>query len=682
MNFYVSVKGCDDNKGTKNEPFATLEQARNTIREKFKTGLTEPITVYVGKGEYSVRHFMLDVRDSGTESCPITYVADGEVILNGGMMLNADLFEPLLEEEVQRLHGDAREKVVRIDLKKLGISRKDYGEMCITGSHHTGNNYDDVVLSPLGCELFVNDIRQTVARYPNEGFLFTEEPIREGDGLESSITGKIIYRYTLEEWAEKRNPLSDLHKLDEETSNRVASWKSLSDVWIYGYPRWNWADMSSPILSFDHATRALEPKLVSRYGMKSQAPYYFYNVFEELDIPGEWYLNRDTGILYLYPNVDLSEANVMLSLLTESVMDIQNVSHFTLNGFTFTGTRSDALTVSGDHILIENCTVKNVAGNAMVINGHDILVRNCEIHHVGRGGIRTNGGDRNTLTPSHIVVENNHIHHYAEIFRTYEAAVELKGVGTVCRNNLIHDASHLAIYFEGNEHLIEYNEIHDVCKTADDSSAIYSGRDYTTQGNVIHRNYFHDLKSEVSRDVGVFAMYCDDNLGKCTITQNVFERCQSALLLHGGHNMTFTGNVILDACPKSKESVYFGKYHFWDDLLPGGIHIKRLQEVPWQSEIWKKAYPQIEKYLEWDPETEQRFPHYGNISGNVIINHKPIEINFDWADERFENRVENNVYIDNRPEFELAELCETVLPTTIDSFEPIPFKKIGIQTKK
>ena len=188
MNFYVSVKGCDDNKGTKNEPFATLEQARNTIREKFKTGLTEPITVYVGKGEYSVRHFMLDVRDSGTESCPITYVADGEVILNGGMMLNADLFEPLLEEEVQRLHGDAREKVVRIDLKKLGISRKDYGEMCITGSHHTGDNYDDVVLSPLGCELFVNDIRQTVARYPNEGFLFTEEPIREGDGLESSIT--------------------------------------------------------------------------------------------------------------------------------------------------------------------------------------------------------------------------------------------------------------------------------------------------------------------------------------------------------------------------------------------------------------------------------------------------------------------------------------------------------------
>jgi hypothetical protein len=272
MIFYVSTNGRDDNIGTKNEPFATLEKVRDTIREKIENGLTEPITVCVSKGEYAVRHFTLEAKDSGTATCPITYIADGEVILNGGMTLNADWFEPLLEDEALRLHGDARERVVRIDLKKLGITRKDYGEMCITGSHHTGDNYDNVVLSPLGCELFVNDVRQTVARYPNEGFLYTEDPIREGDGLESSITGKILYRYTLEEWAQKRNPLPDLHKLDEETASRVASWESLSDVWIYGYPRWNWADMSSPIISFDPETRALEPKLVSRFGMKSKAP--------------------------------------------------------------------------------------------------------------------------------------------------------------------------------------------------------------------------------------------------------------------------------------------------------------------------------------------------------------------------------------------------------------------------
>ncbi len=681
MIYYVSKNGCDHNEGTKTAPFASLSRARDAVREKIRGELTEPITVRVTAGEYAVRHLVFDARDSGIVSCPVTYEAEGEVVLNGGMTLPADFFEPLTEEERARLHGEARDRVVRIDLRKLGLCREDYGEMCVTGSHHTGEHYDGVVLSPLWCELFVNDIRQTIARYPNEGFLYTKEPIREGDGLESSITGKIVYRYTLDEWAKKRNPTSDVYQLDAKTAKRAASWKTLHDVWFYGYPRWNWADMSTPIVRIDAENGAMETKLVSRYGMKPNAPYYFYNVFEELDAPGEWYLDRDTGILYLYPAVDLANAKITLSLLTESVMALENVSHLTLCGFTFTGTRADALTLSGEHLTVRRCTVKNVAGNAMVVHGNHIRIHDCEIHHVGRGGVITSGGDRNTLTPSHIVVENNHVHHYAEIYRTYQPAVALCGVGIVCRHNRIHDSSHMAIAFEGNEHVMEYNEIHDVCKTADDSSAIYSGRDYTTQGNVVRRNYFHDLKSDASREVGVFAVYCDDNLGKCTITQNIFVRCQSALLLHGGHNMTFTGNVILDACPKSKESVNFSRYHYWDDLLPEGLHMKRLQAVAWQSEIWKKAYPQIEKYLSWDPETEQRFPHYADISGNVIINHKPMHINFAWEDARFGNRVENNVFLDVCPENDLARLCEEVLPTLVLDFAPIPFEKIGIQRK-
>ena len=185
MKLYISVNGCDTNPGTADAPLASVIGARDKIRSVKETGITEPITVVIGPGEYNTPAIVFDDRDSGTASCPITYEADGEVILNGGVTLASDLFVPLTDEEKARLHGDAKERVVRCDLTKLGLTRADWGEMCVTGSHNTGSRYDGAVLSPMWCELFVNDVRQTVARYPNRDFLYSTEPIREGRGLES-----------------------------------------------------------------------------------------------------------------------------------------------------------------------------------------------------------------------------------------------------------------------------------------------------------------------------------------------------------------------------------------------------------------------------------------------------------------------------------------------------------------
>ncbi|MBR7161791.1 MAG: hypothetical protein IKD07_05190, partial [Clostridia bacterium] len=254
MYYYVAVDGNDTNPGTKDAPFATFERARDAVRVRIHDGLKEPVTVKLLEGVYDTGNILLTEEDSGTEAFPITYEAEGNAVLNGGMTLRAEIFEPLTDEEKSRLHGEAAEKTVRADLKKLGLCRRDWGEMCVTGSHHTGDRYDGAVLSPMWCELFVNDVRQTLARYPNEGFLFTEKPIREGDGRESTVTGSIQYRYTLEEWEKVRNPLSDIYRLDPDTAKRAAAWKTLDDVWMFGYPAWNWADMSTPVVRIDERT--------------------------------------------------------------------------------------------------------------------------------------------------------------------------------------------------------------------------------------------------------------------------------------------------------------------------------------------------------------------------------------------------------------------------------------------
>ncbi len=661
----------------KQNGFLSLEEAQNAVRSIISAGVTEPVTVSIESGEYLTKGITLDIRDSGTKDCPVTWKGNGNVTLNGGMTIPSSFFFAINDEERARLHGTAKEKVVKCDLKTLGLTKSDWGELSSIGTYSSAQCYDGAVTKPVFCELFVNGKRQVIARYPNEGYLFTKDPVRTGlEDIEARglPTGDLDWDNGV-----VRNPMADIYTLDEETAKRASGWRDISGAWMFGYPMFNWADMSSPIKSIDPESGHMETRWVSRFGMKPNAPIYFYNIFEELDAPGEWFLDRDNGILYLYPDCSLEDADIKISITSQNILKIENGEHLHIENVGFTGTRGDAIDATGHDISFDGCDIRNVAGWAMILDGTNISVKNCNIERTGKGGISVDGGDRNSLISSNNVIDNNHIHHIAELFKTYNPAVRLKGVGVLCSHNKIHDSAHCAILFFGNNHIMEYNEIYEVCKNAEDSSAIYAGRDYTIAGNIIRYNYFHDMTSEAENTIGIFGFYCDDNLGPVTCEHNIFVRCQSALLFHGGHDAVFRQNIIAKACPKSVYSMRFHRFFYWRDLLPGATHDRYMKEVSWNNETWKKAYPHLAEYLTWDPEEEQPIPHYADISENVIIEHKPIDINFKWDEERLHNRIEGNITIDKMPTEDLSKLCEEVIPSMVEGFEPIPFGEIGIR---
>jgi len=90
---YVATDGAAGADGSKKHPFATLEQARDTIRAARKDGVIESdeaVTVYLYPGDYYLTEsFKLTEEDSGTAEAPVTYCAlkRGKAHLYGGVSL-------------------------------------------------------------------------------------------------------------------------------------------------------------------------------------------------------------------------------------------------------------------------------------------------------------------------------------------------------------------------------------------------------------------------------------------------------------------------------------------------------------------------------------------------------------------------------------------------------------------
>ena len=623
--FYVSTKGNDENSGTKDSPFLTIEKAVEAVRNADKSG-KNGITVCIEAGEYRVSSLNFTKEDSGTEKCPVTYRSyNGEVIINGGITLNYSDFENAKNypQIAERLSSDAKEKVMVLDLTKApySLSSEDWGKIYAIGSYHTADNYDGDYTGPLYCELFVDDIRQTVARYPDSEYLYTEEVVKTGLGKESD--GSLT---EVKDWDKIRNPESDVYKVNSDLAKKISGWKNLDDVWMFGYWKYDWADASTPIGTFNKDTRELSPRFVSLYGTKTEAPYYFFNVLEELTAEGEWYLDRDNGLLCMWEPENMDNSEIILSLSLDPVINSE-ADYITFDGLTVKGTRSDGVVITADNNTVQNCLIKNVAGNALVMNGSNNLAYNNEITRTGKGGIIINGGDTETLTPGNSKADNNYIHDWSEIYQTYQPAVTLEGVGNICSHNEMANSPHEAITYKGNNHVIEYNLIHDVCLLSDDAGAIYSGRSWVWYGNVVRYNCIYNVGSE---NHGPDGIYLDDAVSGQKIYGNILINIPSnSIHVGGGRDNVITNNIIVNQGnnalrfdDRAREGAVKNGW-FTHAYVGSGDMWEALYNSPWQTETWQNAFPEYKNCT--DDISESDSPDYipnptSTFKNNIIVN--------------------------------------------------------------
>lgn len=640
--FQVAPSGNDTNPGTGEKPFATLAAARDAIRRLKQAGpLKEAITVHVRGGNYFLAQPVeFKPEDSGSETAPITYLAErgATVRVTGGREVTG--WRPVTDQAVlARLAPEARAQVVVADLRAQDVT--NFGKLSPRG-FGAGN-------PPAEAELFFDDEPMTLARWPNSGF-------RAAKAKENDQTVIV-------------------------DTDRVARWSAETEPWVFAYWHHDWAELYEPLAGVDAAKQALlrTAKIKPVYGVTpNRARWYGFNLLAELDAPGEYYLDRTNSLLYFWP--PRAGGRAVLSM-ADGLIRAENLSRVTFRGFTFESCRGTAITLKGGadcHIV--GCTIRNAGQQGVQVSdgeGHEIV--GCDVYFTGTGGISMSGGQRATLTPARHNAENNHVHHYARRARTYHSAISVSGVGNRIAHNLIHDGPHMALSAGGNDHIVEFNEIHNVVEESGDAGAYYVGRDWTQRGNILRYNYWHDILG--SSSYGGMTIYLDDQHCGHMIHGNLFERCMQSVFIGGGDDNVVTNNVFL-GCWKSAHLDNRGMN--WqkpatDD--PKDELRRYLRAMPYTNDLWRARYPQLVNVLNDDPGVPKRNIFAGNISAGgkwdditkSIRQHQIVTNNLAFDDDRDWARLTKDAA--GRPvrlEFKDEAAVRGI------GFAPLPLEKMGL----
>ncbi|XP_055957950.1 uncharacterized protein LOC126824537, partial [Patella vulgata] len=421
--------------------------------------------------------------------------------------------------------------VRQVHLSKAGIT--DYGKLSTYGfySHRT---------APL--EIFINGNPLHLAEWPNDNYI----------NIKTIPDGASGARFT-------------------HNSSRDARWTGEKDPWAYGSLRYD-----GVLNGFSH-----------------QGGYFrVINMLSELDAPGEYYLDRSTGILYLWPNTPsgtLQQTDIVYVSMLNTCISLHNAHNIHFEDFTLEACRHYGFEGnSARNIKFTNMEIKNTGSYGISCSGdcRSISVSRCDIHHTD-GGVNIQGGNRNKLESSGNILEDNHIWKFGRATKVGANGISPGGVNTLMRYNYLHDGPYTCIRWSGNDHIMEYNHFSRCCHDSSDCGAIHAGRDWTMRGNVIRYNHVHDsIRHWPGADVR--GIMLDDEYSSVTIEHNVFYYNEVHVNIGGGRDNIIRYNVFYNA---TKESIQVDGRGMRGDFLDELIG--HLQAVPYTSHLWAAKYPKL-----------------------------------------------------------------------------------------
>ncbi len=617
---YVDAQGGSDRQdGSAGKPFASIGKAREAIRG-MKQG-----KVFPGKGvavELSgtfampVNAFALDGNDGGLSAdAPVVYrAATCGARFIGGHTLPESGFRTVTDAAVlARLPEGARGRVVAFDLKSVGVAE-------LAPLPDTFSGWNEM-------EVFSGGRAMRLARWPNAGWAEIAKVIDRGVKPVDKAIGEWEFGY-------KGGTF-------EYAGDAPARWDVGKGIWMNGFWCHDWANETLRIGAIDKEKRQITSAAIHTYGIGNASKwhtakrrYYVFNLLEELDSPGEWYVDRENLLLYFYPvNGDVSD--VVLSVQKKPLFQITGASHVRLEGLTFQYSTGKAVSLSGcENVVLENLRVSDITTDGIgIYQGKKCGLNRCEVSGVGGTCVSVSAGDRKSLTACNHFVTNCRLHHSGRLQRTQGKCLSFSGVGIRVAHNLIHDAPYIAVTYGGNENLFEYNEVHSAMMESGDGGGLYTGRDWGSQGNIIRFNYLHHFGKPgvdwqrarglnpnyepLKENVSVTGVYLDDCDSGDTVCGNIFYRAGWAAFVGGGRYNTVSNNLFIE-CTSALHLDDRGlkRARPGEGIKDGWDLLAKLQAFNFQEAPWKDRYPHLVNIMEDDP----KLPLHNLFCENVAIN--------------------------------------------------------------
>ncbi len=489
---YVATDGDDSNPGSFDKPVATFDRAVELVREIKAVKTSGDIVVAFKAGDYGPLSVTLAAEDSGAENQRIVYCkyGDGDVIFNNGFDVKESEFLPLDESEKAIFSANSADKI-----KKADVSGKLV-------------DYD-----PKNCLILSESGALNIARFPN---------VYE-DGTDHLMQAGIT------EDASHIRIYSSLY------NRRVAKYHTTEGLIFYGYIVWGWykdlittdgytvdPDTNDYIYYVPHPEEAYGGYGL-RYNEESAGgfAYDFYqmallNVSEELDAPGEYWIDKNTGTFYVYdPHGDyaFTGGDGMITLgrvrnITFLGLDFMNSTEFIINA----PEHPQGITI--DRCSFTGCGAQNMIDVRGTDRGEplDLLVTGCSFSTCACTALWVDSVNMDDLfhTGTGVVVDNNYFT-LTNLKSSFWSAITVDVPGPLVTHNYFEKCYWTCVGFgNATDMIAEYNVFDRPVCNGDDAGAFGQGIEVWTCGNVIRNNLFMNIKGGTN---GRFGVYLDNAIG-------------------------------------------------------------------------------------------------------------------------------------------------------------------------
>ena len=526
LTIHVASNGDETQPGTEREKPTTLagavKQLVGPLRDRMKT--LEGIDFVLNDGIYTVNEpWVLTPECSGTPTCPIRFTGVGRPVISGGRPIT----------NWQRV----KDNLWATDIPEVKAGAWSFRELYMDGK------------------------RQRRARTPNEGF-FRVAACPEG-------TPKTVNYHT------------DCQSFEFKPGDIDPHWKNLNDVEVVVY--YFWSDNHLPIESIDAEKNIVKfkykgGKTFTDDFSEDGARYIVENVFEALDQPGEWYLDKKEGRLYLMTDGDPNRQEIMaplakslLELRGDAVKQkpVENIAfrniEFRYCGFEFGPNQVNdrqgssevtaAIVLRGArNVTFERCRFRQLGTFALEMQEgcQSNSIRHNVFAELAAGAIRMTGGGGGSHPLSHTrdnEIADNRINGYGELYPS--------AVGVILQNTYGNRVEHNEIakgYYTGisvgwtwgygrsisRDNIVAFNHIHDIGQgLLSDMGGIYTLG--PSPGTVIANNLIHDIDAN---KYGGWGIYNDEGSTGILVENNIVYNTKFAGYdMHYGRDITIRNNV-------------------------------------------------------------------------------------------------------------------------------------------